>query len=512
MKNLKIENCILNIENLLSVSVRVCLCLSVAYVSPAFAQLSSEELRREQIETIEALKGTQDISGGGSKLFGALGRRTGWIFSYGASHSSSYTGGDNGTDRNSSTADSNDHTYDYEFKPFVNVTTLDRKTKGYLRLTSKYTEAKKNSAGIRGNNFIQPTVEMMYWEKSFAAPAGSQVKKKLTIGRQFIQVGRGIAYAQTADGLLYDVSGLANRKGEYKFFFARQNPSDDNIDASSSGSGSTKRFFYGIRGKYQVHPKAKMSLYTVQSSDRNKTESSAKTEAGVTSTIQRHKYQPQYYGIVSEGRLTKDLQYWGEYIMERGKTYDSATAVASQLVGIRASAYTAGLRYYFPGDLKPTLFGEYTNSSGDADAFTSTNSSLGGSSAGSDKRFNPFGGLSQGFALSPTMTNMKVYKLGMSIKPFARSANRMITDLSFQPEYYYYLRQTGSIGAAAADGELSKPRSTTDKVGDEYNVSVSWRLMSDVTYQMKYGYFRPGSAYLDRSAETYLKFKLSLDL
>lgn len=484
------------------------------WLTPALAQLSAEELRREQIETIEALKHTEDISGGSSRLFGSLGRRTGWGFNYGAAYSTTYTGGDNRSDLNSSTADANDHSYDYEIKPFVNITTQDKKTKFYLRLTSKYTEAKKNSASTLGNNFIQPTVDMMYWEKTFEGKGKEAgVKRKFVVGRQFVQVGRGIAFALAADGIFYEATGLASRKFEYKCFVLKQNPSDDNIDASSSGSGRTKRLFYGIRGKYQLPARfaglaeSKVSLYTVHSKDQNQ-------ENSPTVALQKHKFEPQYYGLVSEGRIFPSLHYWGEYIIERGKTFDSSTAVASKEVGINASALVAGLRYYFDagGDRKPTVYGEFITATGDPEATTS-NSTLGGSAAGThDSRFIPFGGISLGYTIPSTMTNMKVYKVGGSIKPMAYSRSRMLQDITLQPEYYVFRRRTGNTGAGGNDSLISY--SSTNRIGDKFDFSVSWRLMSDVVYQLKYGHFSPGSAYTApaNAAETYWRFKVSIEM
>jgi len=492
--------------------VTVASCMALLASQPVvYAQMSDEELRRERMETIEALQSTENISGGSSKLFGELGRRTGWIFNYGAASSISWTGGDNGSDRSYAVSDASEHAMDYEVKPFINVTTKDRKSKFYFRATTKYTSTAKNGrpgspgAGTRGNNYIEPTVDMVYWEKEFAPKAGSAAKRKMTIGRQFAQVGRGIAFALTADGLLYDVTGLGKKKkGEYKWFLLQQNHGDDNIDASSAGSGRTKRFFYGIRGKYAVLPKWKASLYTVYVQDHNE-------EQSPTSAFQKHMFEPQYYGHVGEGRITKDLQYWYEAIHERGRTYSTGTAARPSIkVNIRASMLTTGLKYYFSGDLKPTVFAEFAQASGDPDA-TSSNSTSGGSAPGTnDSRFNPFGGLSMGLALSPTLTNMKIYKIGGSIKPFARSVSRSLQDISIQPEYYVYRRRLGGGGAAGNDAQIQA--TSTNRIGDEIDLSISWRQMSDLVHQLKWGHFSPGSAYSSQSSETYWKYKIAIDL
>ncbi|OGH57058.1 MAG: hypothetical protein A3G34_08245 [Candidatus Lindowbacteria bacterium RIFCSPLOWO2_12_FULL_62_27] len=477
--------------------------LAPGFQKGANAQMSAEELRREQIETIEALKRTEDISGGSSRMFGDLGRKTGWIFTYGSPMSVQNTWGDNGSDRNSSEADAQDHSWDYEVKPFLNVK-MEKKAKFYTRLTTKYTETKKNAAATRGNNYIQPTIDMAYYEKEFTGTKAGG-KRKLTVGRQFTQVGRGIAFALTADGVLWESTKVGKAgKGEYKMFALRQNPGDDNIDATASGSGRTKRQFYGIHGKYDVHPKAKMSFYYVQVSERNKNLSASTPE-------QKHGLEPKYFGWVSEGRVTKDLQYWAEYIVERGHTYDSSVGgVGSKIVGINARALITGMKYYFSGDLKPNMFFELVTATGDEDA-TSTNSPQGGSSSGNDSRFNPFGGASLGLAMSPTMTNMTVYKFGASIKPFARSPNKSVQEFSIAPEYYVFRRWTGSKGAAGNDSKIDYQSS--NRIGDEVDVNFNWRQFSDVTYQLKYGYFHPGSAYLTtKNAETYWRFKVSVEL
>ncbi|MBI4180243.1 alginate export family protein [bacterium] len=469
---------------------------------PANAQISEEELRRERIETTEDLRRTEELTAAALR---ARRDKRGWLFDYGGNSSFAYTGS-NDNDRDRTTPDSQDHSWDYEVNLFSVLSSVDRRTKFYARTRTLYTETKKNSPAIRGSDFNNAKIDMAYFERKFE---GAALKHTLTLGRQFSMVGRGIAYGLTADGIYWESKG---RKMTASLLFMRQKPGDNNIDALSPGSGRTKRWFWGAEYNHKFRSWAKLGVYTLWNKDRN-TEQAYSTGAGT----QRHRFDSQYYGLGLDGTFFKKLKYWSEFIMARGKTYDDANSVPglmSSKVNVDAEALDVGLRYLFGGDLAPTLYTEYAYGSGDADR-SNASSSRGGSSFGDDSLFRSFGGLSMGNALSPSLANIRILKAGASVKPFARMGARW-NDMSFQVTAYTYW--TAAPGGATSDPAVVTSAAAAaavsdNDIGDEYDAVISWKFFDDVKYQFKFGFFQPGPAYRGlRGSEEYFKLKVSFDL
>lgn len=465
---------------------------------PAYAQMSEEELRRERVETTEELQRTESLSAAAMR---ASRDKRGWLFDYGYTYASSYTASDE-NDRQPTKQDDPDHTWDNEFNIFGVVTTVDRNTKYYVRSKTKRTDNAKIGAGTKENDIEQAKIDMAYYEHTMP---GKVLKSKLTVGRHFTKVGRGIAYGLTADGFSWNTKG---KKMDFTVMFLRQNPGDNNIDNLSPVSGRTKRMFYGAEYKHKFRPWLKLDLFTLWNDDRN----TANPYALVAGVVQRSQFESNYYGLGTEGTVFTKLNYWSEFIMVNGKTYNSATAaVPAAKVGVNASALDLGLRYLFGGDIAPTLFGEYAFGSGDADRTGNVTSSSGGSTKGDDSAFRSFGGLSMGDALSPGLSNIRILKGGGSFKPFGRWGAARWNDMTVNLTAYTYW--TYAKGGATSDPFIATAAAPSKDIGNEYDLQVSWKLFNDVSYQFKWGTFQPGPAYLsNRGHETYLKMKVSFDL
>lgn len=483
-------------SKLLCVSVCACACLCVAFVSPGFAQMSQEELRRERQETYEELRKTQDMSGSSNFIWRGLSNATGWELDYGGYYAPTFTSGDNGTDHSKATPDALDHTWEHDLRMFLRVNSASKKTKFYARVktTSTHNSQGNSAAAIDRSDWAQPTFDMLYME---LPRVGRTFKHTWTIGRQYAQVERGISYGLVADGVRYE---MASRKNELQFFFMRQQPGDDNVDGSATGwsTGRTKRWFYAAEWKWKFIGRQTLDLSMLGNIDRNFDH--------IDGTGQKHQLDSVYYGLGLGGGITSRWSYWTQYIMETGKTYQSGGATK---INVDASAINLGTRYFFPTTLSPTVYAEYAAGSGDNDATGSATSTAGGSTAGKDKRFISFGGMSLGYALAPTLNNIKVIKFGGSVKPFGWSASRLWSELLFQPTFYSYKRDQ-------AAGAISDPTAAVanSDLGSEIDMTIAWRLSSDLKYQFKWGRFSPGAAYTaaTRASETYWRLKISLDL
>lgn len=460
--------------------------------SPSWAQMSQEELRRERIETQEELKRTEDISGKSSWVSRGVSRAFKWRMQYGGVYSPSYTFGEN-NDRDAKTQDSLDHTWDQDVRMFANLSSRTGKIRVYGRLKFTYTRNTRVSQSILGSDIVQPTFDMLYVQRLIQAGGW---KHSLTFGRQFVMVERGIAFGLTADGVQYEAR---SRMNEFQIFFLRENPSDDNIDILSTGSGRTKRWFYGSEWKIHFLASHKAGIFFLVNNDRN--------NESPDGNNQRHQLDSNYYGVGIDGRVFGNLSYWTQFIGENGKTYPTGSSTKT---GVSARALDAGLRYFFRTPTAPSFYAEYASGSGDGDATGSSNSTLGGSAAGNDERFISFGGLSLGYALAPQLTNLDVFKLGMSVKPFAWTSSRSWSDISVQPAYYIYNKDKSS--GATSDPYATTGAGASRKVGAEFDLTVAWKAAVDLSYQLKFGRFNPASAYANRASENYLRLKFSLDL
>src|SRR3989338_2379739 len=393
----------------------------------SYAQMSQEELRRERVETLDELKRTQDFSGSSSWVTRGLARGLGWRMNFGGWYAPSYSSSDE-NDGNVARQVPLAHRWENDFRFFTNVASRSGKTQFYARMKATQSLNSTPTGAVRRRDMVGPAVDLLYLQQQY--PAGGW-KHQITLGRQFVMVERGISFGLTVDGLHYKALSRIN---EFQVFFARQNHSDDNIDNFSPGSGRTKRWFYGMEWKVKFMKTQTLDLFGLMNQDRN-------DESVNPATGQPHQLDSLYYGLGFEGRVIGNLRYWSMYIQESGKTYPSG---GTTKVSISSSAIDGGLRYYFATAMAPSFYVEYAAGSGDGDAQGSANSSFGGSTAGKDERFISFGGLTLGYALAPQLTNIQVYKLGASVKPFGWSANRLWSDMSVQPKYYLYSRDKAS--------------------------------------------------------------------
>ncbi len=464
---------------------------------------AEEEARQERVESVEDLRRTEELTAAALRM-----RRDkrGWIFDYGYTGGVGYTSSTD-NDRNPKGQDDPDHVWDQDLNIFFLTARADRKAKFYGRIKTAYTDNAKVGAGTRESDVEQPKIDMMYAERTFA---GKSLKHTLVLGRQFHKFGRGIAYGITADGILWRTKG---RKLTLNAAFMRQKPGDNNIDNLSPGNGRTKRWFMGVEYKHKFKPWFALDLYSLLNVDRN-TDQTYSVGTGLT---QRSQFDSQYHGIGFDGTVFTRLNYWTEYILLQGKTYDAATAASAtaKKVTLDAAALDVGLRYLFGGDLAPTVFAEYAFGSGDADRASNVTSSRGGSTFGDDSAFRSFGGISMGHALTPSLSNIRILKGGFSVKPMGRWGAARWNDMTFNlTAYTYWVDARGGPTSDAVIYPAGVAAATaSDDMGDEYDLTVSWKFFNDVNYQLKYGYFMPGPAYGSfRGREHSLKLKVSFDL
>ncbi len=467
--------------------------------------MSAEETRQEQTEKMEELKQTEDWSGQSNRFIGALSRKTGWRYGYGGWLASSFVSGTD-NDRDGKTQDVLDHSWEDDFRIFATAQDARGKTKLYFRAGTLLVNSSAISSAVRKTDWTQSKLDMFYIERSYG---NTTLQEKLTLGRQFVKVKNSLAFGQVADGLKFE---LISRQSSWESFFLLEMAGTDNVDFLSPNAGRSKRLFYGMQYSLKYLPSQNLNFFSVWNRDRNPERPDP--------TGQRYQLDSVYLGGTFFGMLMSRLEYEAQYIQELGRTYPNFTATNPATTGkvsINAHALDCDFKYYFNSDLKPVLHAGYTIGSGDGDAVGNTFSTKGGSGSllgsadgGKDNRFISFGGKNLGYALAPTVTNLQVFKSGFSFKPFGASENRLWNDLKVHPQFYIYKRDRTS--GATSDPYIFRGAGASREVGKEMDLSIAWRLMSDVSYSLKIGRFFPSAAYTTHSHETFLRMKISVDL
>lgn len=299
----------------------------------------------------------------------------------------------------------------------------------------------------------------------------------LQLGRRLYGVGQGIAYSNLHDG-----AELAASFAQWSWagLLTRTLPHEDNLDLSVPGGKKSGRTFAGLEGKYIGIPNHGLYGYALFQRDDG--------EERPTDAAQDFDYDSDYFGLGSEGKLLANLRYAAEVILQRGKSFTSST---NQRRNIRAWGMDVSMTYDAQLPTQPTLSAEYAFGSGDSDR-TNVTDTVSGNSSGLDTNFLYFGYLPTGYALSPRLSNLRMYKMGVALKPMEKVRRLNLKGLSVGLDLYRYEKDEpkGGIFDSQASNE-------DREVGHELDLTLSWPILSDLALAVEYGHFWPGSAYPD---------------
>lgn len=310
----------------------------------------------------------------------------------------------------------------------------------------------------------------------------------LQAGRRFYQVGQGIAYSNVNDGTELMASFAT---WSLMGFVSRTLPHEDNVDLSVPGGKNSGRTFYGIEGKYLGIPNHGVYGYALFQRDDSDEDPEDRTRD--------YDYNSEYFGLGAEGKLLANVRYATEIILETG---DSVTSVTQQEQDITAWALDVSVTYDVQMPTQPTLYGEYTFASGDSDRTNVTNT-VNGNASGKDTSFLYFGYLPTGYALAPRVSNLRMLKLGMALKPLERI--RRFKDLTCSVDVYRFMKEEPAGGISDLDA------TDADRdLGWEVDLTLSWQILSDLGLTIEYGRFKPGDAYPRGTNDTTEYFSVSV--
>ncbi|MBE3123645.1 MAG: alginate export family protein [Planctomycetes bacterium] len=361
----------------------------------------------------------------------------------------------------------------------------------FARMRMNYTDyAAGDAHGFRQHDLDGPGLEIGYYELNLSAAAEKYGGQKWPFrvigrgGRQYIEVGRGIALGMILDAGLFEIEA---KDFTFKGFAGRSIESDDNIDRSAPGYSRSRRTVYGGEFRYTAIDRHEPYAFFVFQRDWS--------EEKPVDPLQDYRYKSQYYGIGSRGSLATDLRYELESVWEFGDSVANAQQDDSE--GIRAYAFDAEIDYYMPHPLRPVFAGEYGYASGDGDRQSATTAMLGSRAGSDDSAFQGFGYVNSGLALGARFSNLQFVRLGARMTPYEKKTSAGRIDVGAD---YYFLFKSDHAGPIS---DFRATDSSSD-VGQEIDLYIEWRILSDVSWTLRYGRFFPGQAYPDRDPRDFL--------
>lgn len=306
------------------------------------------------------------------------------------------------------------------------------------------------------------------------------------VGRQFVQVGRGVSLAADLDGAGVE---YADQRWHHRVFVGRSLDRDPGVDTSLPGfdSGLARHNFAFGESRLQMESGNQLYLYAVAHQDDSQTSDPFLARLNFA-------YNSHYLGFGSEGRLDPVLNYFFEFIGESGTTVQGTRRFLR--VPISAYAILSGLQYYPKWFWKPQVTFELSMGSGDRERNSVTDTfGLGNPTRTSDHNFLYYGAYDGGLALSPRLSNIVISRLGYQVKPFPRGSG-VLPELvvGATASRYWKDENRGAISDTLAT-------QVNSDLGTGLDVYMGFRPLSDLSALVQYGRFEPGDAYRARARD-----------
>jgi hypothetical protein len=355
----------------------------------------------------------------------------------------------------------------------------------YARGLLQYSDYKPGDQyRTRENDWRGPNLDQGYYEIDLAGAAPGLGMTSLTgrAGRQFFQVGRGIVMNATMDGV--QVSGEGGGFG-VKLLGSRIITSTDDIDQSRPDPDDSNRLFYGAEVSLAPTPRSRLYAYGLVQRDHG--------EGGPGSPGGRFRYNSEYWGLGWSVEPASSLRVRSEFVYETGTTYPEPFTVlpgdSLDKDSIRAQGFDMLVEIHPELPLQARFSLEYMLGSGDPDRGSVTNTLNGNAAGTTDKGFLPFGYVNTGLSLFPRLSNLHIFRFGAAAAPFG-GGPEWLRNLDVAVDGFIYRKVYKASGisdlrAGMADAE----------VGAEVDLTLAWRVLSDVLVELRYGLFLPGSAY-----------------
>lgn len=460
------------------------LLLACAAAAPASAQtLGGDDISRrlDQVRRETRLLASPDLAAGDRALIDYGGFLT---LSYFSTDSSN---GDNRALRQ----------YDLNLYARLN---FDGAHEFYFRNRLQYRDYNPGDETATDDDGLQSFFEEAYYRfdlaRYLAAYRGQSTTDNLTltVGRQFEEWATGLVLSQYVDGAKADV-----KLGDFeaKLLAAVTQYGTTDFDASRPDfDKSTYRGFFGSQVAYRVGGH-KPFAYALVQRDFNKDRT---LDVGPVRT--EFEYNSWYLGLGSTGSLTDNWRYALEAIYEGGEGLSSPLDAAGnpttqEKETISAWAGQATLDYYFNDPYRSRAGVAFLAASGDDDRSVTNDTFAGNTPGTSDNAFNALGIVSYGYAFSPPASNLLALKAGASTYPLTRFGAEL-SRLQLGGDVIFF-------GKTNTDAPIDEFTFNGDRyLGTELGTYANWRIVEDITLQLRYGIFFPGEALPSSHARQFL--------
>ncbi len=361
----------------------------------------------------------------------------------------------------------------------------------YVRMRAEYLDWSEgdNPTGTREDAWERPDIDQAFYTlhiDSLACPNKESAARPwhlgATVGRQFIYLGTGMTYQQVNDGVVLSGNWMDL---DFMGFAAKTQFPQRNLDRSPQVAENMDRHFFGGQVSYRFGNHVPYVFGLVQQDY-----SPERPEV-----LQEFDYDSDYFGVGIRGAITPTIGYFGEYVHEWGGSFaDIGLAPRNSREDIDADAANCGVRWLPDVWSHPRVEGQWTYGSGDKDRERPSDTTLGNTAGTDDTGFNGFGFVLTGYSLAPRVSNLHIFRAGAAFHPFEKC--EALHEFEFGANYYYFIKSN-------EDGGISDFRATVhdDNVGQEVDLYVNYRALSDLSAQIRYGKFFTGDAYTDDSAE-----------
>ncbi len=405
------------------------------------------------------------------------------------------------------TATSDDYsTFIGYYRPYVKGL-FEEKHQAVMRLNLAATSYLGDTALAPTGEFV-PRIELFYF--NFLINFNNNV----TVGRQFLKLGKGILFSNYADGLSFKnrygrsiTNAFVAFSGEYgdgACFINMQGCGDAVVnpynvipgiapDATTGwdASGIGRRLFVGVDWNIAIIPGSELYASLLYSNDM------LKEAEGVPYRLE---YNPVYLALGSKGYIViPDLRYHLEGIAESGSTYNLQETAPSRIF---ATAFLLDLAYAIPlqdARYKPNVIFQFAAASGDEDKMSVVLPS-GTNIKKADSAFYYFGNYSGGMGFKPFLSNMMVVRAGFSVRPAASWYPGR--DLSLLVKYSYYTKRVAEgvvsdqrVISTYTSGVTQSELQDNKTLGHGVDMTMVWRVKTDLNFYYNMGFFKPGNAF-----------------
>jgi len=306
---------------------------------------------------------------------------------------------------------------------------------------------------------------------------------KFKIGRDYVEFGTGYALSLPLDHILltgemyhFELTGLIGRTVR----------SLNNVDRTRPGEDESDRNFWGVQLAYNGFEQHRPFVYVLWNEDQ--------LREAWPDPFQNYDYDSFYVGFGSSGQLVRNLRYSTEWVFEKGRSYGDRQIFKRD--PIHAWGFDLLLEYLWDVPTKPTFSFEYMFASGDPDRLLSPTDARGGNTKGDDTSFVAFGYRDTGLSFAPDLSNVHIWRFGLSFFPFEKV--RALRRLELGSDWFLYWKNRSH---AAVSDPLADQAS--GYLGWEMDYFANWRLTSDVALTLRYGLFFPGSAFSDQTTRPF---------